>query len=181
MPDAPRESADLTDYEVLDSADTLAGEPGDDPLDRGVVTPHRWSSAMRYGSTADEQRAGLTLDQRLRREIPDEPGYYSNEPLPDGVHWDGQATEDDIAGRTADDGEMQQRSGRLVRATSEDAVFFSWESDTVARDVGADGGGAAAEEAAVHITDDSGTDEAEPGTIQPGWNNPGSGDGQGLR
>ena len=36
MPDETRhESADLEDYEVEDASDTLDGDPGDDPLDRG--------------------------------------------------------------------------------------------------------------------------------------------------
>ena len=35
MPEQRRpESADLTDYEVLDASDTLDGDPGDDPLGR---------------------------------------------------------------------------------------------------------------------------------------------------
>lgn len=50
MPDdRRRESADLGDYKVLDGTDTLNGAPGDDPLDRGVVTPEHWSAAIRYG------------------------------------------------------------------------------------------------------------------------------------
>ena len=40
MPDETRhESADLEDYEVEDASDTLTGDPGDDPLDRGVAPP----------------------------------------------------------------------------------------------------------------------------------------------
>ena len=38
MPEQRRpESADLTDYEVLDASDTLAGDPGDDPLKIAAV------------------------------------------------------------------------------------------------------------------------------------------------
>ena len=49
MPEQRRpESADLTDYEVLDASDTLDGDPGDDPLDRGVAAPQRWSAAIRH-------------------------------------------------------------------------------------------------------------------------------------
>jgi hypothetical protein len=63
MPNEGRhESADLQDYEVLDASDTLDGAPGDDPLDRGVVTPDRWSAAIRFGTTAVEQREGESLD-----------------------------------------------------------------------------------------------------------------------
>jgi hypothetical protein len=65
------ESADLEDYEVLDGSDTLDGAPGDDPLDRGVVTPDRWSAGMRFSSTAAEQAAGESLDELLAEEEPD--------------------------------------------------------------------------------------------------------------
>ena len=66
MPDERRhESSDLEDYQVLDASDTLDGAPGDDPLDRGVATPERWSAAIRYGTTAEEQEDGESLDQLL--------------------------------------------------------------------------------------------------------------------
>ena len=80
MPEQRRpESADLTDYEVLDASDTLDGDPGDDPLDRGVAAPQRWSAAIRYGSTA-EQQAGESLDQLLAEEEPDVAGEEDDEP-----------------------------------------------------------------------------------------------------
>src|SRR3974390_2178517 len=73
MPDKDRpESADLEDYEVLDSGDTLSGAPGDDPLDRGVVPPERWSAGVRFGTTGGEQEEGESLDQLLAEEEPDD-------------------------------------------------------------------------------------------------------------
>src|SRR5215472_1836296 len=69
MPDERRhESQDLEDYDILDSSDTLDGAPGDDPLDRGVIPPERWSAGMRFGSTAEEQAEGESLDQQLAEE-----------------------------------------------------------------------------------------------------------------
>jgi len=69
MPEQRRpESADLTDYEVLDASDTLDGDPGDDPLDRGVAAPQRWSAAIRRGS---DQQDGESLDELLAEEEPD--------------------------------------------------------------------------------------------------------------
>ena len=62
MTERRHESEDLEDYEVLDSSDTLTGPPGDDPLDRGVATPERWSAPIRSGGTADEQEQGESLD-----------------------------------------------------------------------------------------------------------------------
>jgi hypothetical protein len=126
MPDERRhESADLEDYEVQDASDTLDGDPGDDPLDRGVVPPERWSAAMRFGTTAAEQEDGESLDQRLDEEEPDS-----------------LAAEDD----------PDPRAGRLV--AENESADASEEDDLEARDAGIDGGGATAEEAAVHVVDD---------------------------
>jgi hypothetical protein len=72
MPDERRhESADLEDYQVLDASDTLNGAPGDDPLDRGVVAPDRWSAGIRFGTTVAEQQWGESLDRALAEEEPD--------------------------------------------------------------------------------------------------------------
>ena len=57
------EAADLDDYSTQEPADSLTGEPGvpgDDPLDRGVAPPERWSSVIR---NADEPES---LDRRLQ-------------------------------------------------------------------------------------------------------------------
>ena len=72
MPDEARhESADLDDYSIQEPADSLTGEPGEpgnDPLDRGVAPPERWSSVIRSGSDAGQQES---LDQLLAEEEPD--------------------------------------------------------------------------------------------------------------
>ncbi|MBO0832944.1 MAG: hypothetical protein J2P28_10765 [Actinobacteria bacterium] len=150
-----QEAGDLADYQVLDSADTLACAPGDDPLDRGVATPERWSAAMRFGSTAAEHRSGASHDRLLAREDPDD-GLDSANDRPDGISWDANATDDDIANRLANDGPAP-RAGRLIRAVADEAVYRTWEIDAVARDVGIDGGGATAEEAALHVVPDEQT------------------------
>jgi len=68
MPDETRhESADLEDYAVEDASDTLDGDPGDDPLDRGVIPPQRWSAGMRLAS-AGERDSGESLDEQLAEE-----------------------------------------------------------------------------------------------------------------
>src|SRR5580700_10317033 len=73
MPDEPRhESEDLADFDVDDSTDTLTGPPGDDPLDRSVAPPERWSAGMRFGTTEEEQAEGESLDQLLAEEEPDD-------------------------------------------------------------------------------------------------------------
>jgi hypothetical protein len=50
---------------------TLDGAPGDDPLGGGVVTPDRWSAAIRFGTTSAEQQTGESLDQALAQEEAD--------------------------------------------------------------------------------------------------------------
>ena len=123
MPDEKRhESADLEDYEVLDSTDTLDGPPGDDPLDRGVVTPDRWSAGVRFGTTGEEQEEGESLDQHLAEEEPDvladvEDEEVDDEPPGDigpdegGIGPDENATEEDVRRYSREDG-ADPRAGR---------------------------------------------------------------------
>jgi hypothetical protein len=149
------ESEDLDDFEVLDSLDTLAGAPGDDPLDRGVATPERWSAGMRFGTTAAEQQAGESLDQLLAEEAPED-GLEPADDRPDAVPWDENASDDDIARFAYADG-PDPRAGRLITTAADDAgnVYRAWDTDATARDVGIDGGGATAEEAALHLIADA--------------------------
>jgi hypothetical protein len=156
MSDEPHyESADLEDYEVEDGSDTLAGDPGDDPLDRGVVAPQRWSAGMRFGTTAYEEEAGESLDQLLAEEEPDA-GFEAGAERPeDIVAGDEDAADEDVDGLLLDDG-PDARAGRLV--AEDEGAHPAGEADLVARDAGIDGGAATAEEAAVHVVDDDDTD-----------------------
>ena len=154
MPEERRpESADLTDYEVLDASDTLDGDPGDDPLDRGVAAPQRWSAAIQYGSTAQEQQAGESLDQLLAEEEPDVADEDDDEPAGDLTGED--IGDEDLDGLLLDDG-PDPRAGRLV--AEDEGAHPDEEADLVARDTGIDGGGATAEEAAMHVVEDDDTD-----------------------
>jgi hypothetical protein len=155
MPDERRhESADLEDYQVQDASDTLDGDPGDDPLDRGVIAPQRWSAGMRFGSTAAEQEEGESLDQRLAEEEPDITADADDE-LPEDTGGDEDAGDEDVDGLLLDDG-PDPRAGRLV--AEDEGAHPAAEADLVARDVGIDGAAASAEEAAVHVVDDDDTD-----------------------
>ncbi len=160
MPDDTRhESADLTDYSVQDPADSLTGDPGDlgaDPLDRGVAPPERWSAAMKFGSTADEQEAGESLDQLLAEEEPDTALDVDDE-VPEGSEDDEDDDEADeyLDGLLLDDG-PDPRAGRLV--AEDEGAHPDEEADLVARDIGVDGGAASAEEAAIHVVEDDDTD-----------------------
>lgn len=123
---------------MQEPSDSLTGDPGDpggDPLDRGVAPPERWSAGMRFGVTADEQEAGESLDQLLSEEEPD-PAL-------------------DVDGLLLDDG-PDPRAGRLV--AQDEGAHPDVEAGLVAHDVGIDGGAATAEEAAVHVVEDDDTD-----------------------
>lgn len=133
MPDERRpESQDLTDYQTLDSYDTLDGDPGDDPLDRGVVPPERWSAVIRTGSSPE------SLDDLLAEEEPD------------------AVLDDDQDDDPWPDEQTDQRSGRLV--APDGGHHVRRQRELLAHDVGPDGGGATAEEAAVHVVDDIDTE-----------------------
>jgi Family of unknown function (DUF5709) len=152
MPDERQhESADLTDYQTLDSNDTLDGAPGDDPLDRGVVPPERWSAAMRADSTADGEES---LDQLLAEEEPD-PALDIDEDWSEedeeSAEDDPDAGDEDVDGLLLDDG-PDPRAGRLIAPDGGHQV--RWQDRLLAHDVGPDGGGATAEEAAMHVVDD---------------------------
>jgi hypothetical protein len=150
MPEQRRhESEDLEDYEVLDAADTLDGPPGDDPLDRGVVTPERWSAGMKFGSTAGEQQSGESLDQLLSEEEPEVGGEFEDSEPDAG--WDENATDVDIARLLLETG-SEPRTGRLI--ADDEGALAGADADLVAHDAGIDGGGATAEEAAIHVVDE---------------------------
>ncbi len=158
MPDEVRhESEDLQDYETQDASDTLDGSPGDDPLDRGVAAPQHWSAGMRYGSTADEQREGESLDQHLAEEEPDPSARLDDEFAEDapGQEQDEDAADEYVDGLLLDDG-PDPRAGRLV--AEDEGSHPAREADLVAQDTGIDGGAASAEEAAVHVVEDDDTD-----------------------
>jgi hypothetical protein len=152
MPDETRhESEDLEDYQVEDSTDTLDGAPGDDPLDRGVVPPERWSAGVRYGVTAEEQEEGESLDQLLAEEEPDETLDYDEDDEDEDFGEDDDAGDEDVDGLLLDDG-PDPRAGRLV--AEDEGAHPDEEEDLVASDVGIDGGAATAEEAAVHVVEE---------------------------
>lgn len=131
-PDVPESSEQL---DQMQPEDTLIDRGVDDVLDEGYSPPEHWSAAERIGNTAQEQHEGETLDQRLAQEEPDLPV----EPGDDEV---------------LDDGEVGTlRAGRLV--DPDEGLLDDIDSELVGSDVGIDGAGASAEEAAVHVVDDA--------------------------
>ena len=119
--------------------DTLqdADDP-DDLMDRGYSPPEHYSAGEGYGNTPWEEEHRESIDQRLRQEIPDRDPY---------------AEDDSVVDEDVDDGEVgDRRAGRLVDL--DEGVREDTENDLVGEDVGIDGAGASAEEAAVHIVPD---------------------------
>jgi hypothetical protein len=160
MTERRHESEDLEDYEVDDSTDSLIGAPGDDPLDRGVVPPERWSAGIRYGTTAEEQEEGESLDQLLAEEEPDDTLELTEDELEDDEEdeedveesdAEDDAGDEDVDGLLLDDG-PDPRAGRLV--AEDEGAHPDEEEDLVATDVGIDGGAATAEEAAMHVVEE---------------------------
>ena len=163
MPDETRhESADLEDYEVMDSSDTLDAPPGNDPLDRGVAPPERWTTGIRYGTTASEQEQGESLDRWLAQEEPDIGANRDDQGLDDDqlARLTRRSAGEDIAEEDLDglllDAGPDPRAGRLV--AENEGAHPAAEPDLVARDAGIDGGAATAEEAAMHVVRDEDTD-----------------------
>ena len=162
MPERDRhESRDLSDYQTADAYDTLDGEPGDDPLDSGVIPPERWSAGIRRGTTADEQQHGESLDDLLAEEEPDttledlEEAEEEDDEDDEDVEDDEDEGDEDVDGLLLDDG-PDPRAGRLVGFYG--GSYPRRQSELLAHDVGVDGGAATAEEAAVHVVEDDDTD-----------------------
>ena len=126
------ETPDTFDDDGGPDQDAIFDDP-DETLDSGYSPPESYRGEG-FGTTADEALQGESLDERLRQEEPDSDPYAE-------------------VGEDLDDGEVgTQRAGRLVDPDGgfgEDA-----EKDLVGEDVGIDGAGASAEEAAVHIVDE---------------------------
>jgi Family of unknown function (DUF5709) len=120
------------------SGDSLVDDRGlAQPLDEGYSPPEKWSVAEGYGNTPLEEELGETLDQRIAQE----------EPEPDPYELAATETEN-VAGEVGN-----ERAGRLV--DTDRGIGLDEEKDLIGEDVGIDGAAATAEEAAVHVVDDS--------------------------
>ena len=135
----------VDDEDQLQPEDSLSGDDVADILDRGYSPPEHYSAAQGFGNTPYEEATGESLEQRLRQEEP-EPDPYAER---DSGFDDGPSEADEFL----DDGEVGDvRAGRLVdpdEGTGED-----YEKDLIGTDVGIDGAGASAEEAAMHVVPD---------------------------
>ena len=128
-----RENEAADDVSVqLDSADTLLDRGLVDGLDEGYSPPDREPTVQ--VPTESEEEAGLSLDELLSAEEPDV----------------GVGEENNLFSEYGDE-VGGARAGRLVGA--DEGAYTDTDKDLWAGDIGIDGAGATAEEAAVHVID----------------------------
>ncbi len=122
------------------SEDSLVDDRGlEEPLDEGYSPPEKWSAGQKWGNTPLEEELGETIDQRVEQEEP-EPDPYA------------AAAAEDLDEQDEDPEVGDERAGRLVEP--DEGWRTDTEKDLDAEDVGIDGAGASAEEAAVHVIDE---------------------------
>ena len=128
----------------LDSDDTLDDRGLADRLDEGYSPAERPWVGAGWGTTAREEATGESLDGRLARELGDGDPDVGDD-LGDSSDSDGELLDDEVGAR---------RSGRLVAQDMGGAPDS--DEELYAIDIGIDGAGASAEEAAVHVVDGDG-------------------------
>lgn len=133
----------IDDPLLLPPEESLDEDETDLGADESYSPAERPRGLLAWGITDREQASGEDFDHRLAREQPD---------LPESLLGDGIGDASDTDGELLDDEVGDVRAGRLVAATFDPA---DPDSDLWAVDAGIDGGGASAEEAAVHVVPDS--------------------------
>jgi hypothetical protein len=128
----------VDDEDQLQPEDSLADADVGDVLDRGYSPAERWSPAQGFGNTHLEEAVGESFDQRLRQEEPDADPY---------AEVSDEDQEEDDEHEVGD-----VRAGRLV--DPDQGLGEDVEKDVVGIDIGIDGAGASAEEAAMHVIAD---------------------------
>ena len=135
------------DAGLLRSQEGLDDEETDGYRDEGYSPVERPLGVREWGLTAREAGSHEDLGHRLARELQD------TGDRPEGD--DGLGDSSDTDGELIDDQVGAERAGRLSAWDSEDPGLGRTDADYWARDVGIDGGGASAEEAAIHIVPDA--------------------------
>ena len=155
------------DSNAYDSVESGRWADGADPAALPGVGP---GGSNRFGDTAEEAREGESLDYRLSQEVPDvgaeDPLQPRRDPVDETIDSSDEANFDaDVWGASPtsdpksqvslyDDGQLDDDGpapvGRLV--APDEGYGFDDEADSVAYDAGAAGGGASAEELAMHET-----------------------------
>ncbi|PKH39046.1 hypothetical protein SAMN05192575_103259 [Nocardioides alpinus] len=135
----------VDDEDQLQPGDTLDDGDLTDVLDRGYSPPDHPPKGYEDYPTEAERLQGESLDEKLAEEEPDVDPYAEEEADLDSDREDENALDEQLGLDEAD-----ARSGRLVQPDS--GLGADVDSQELATDVGIDGAGASAEEAAMHIT-----------------------------
>ena len=135
----------VDDEDQLQPGDTLDDGDLTDVLDRGYSPPDRPPKGYDDYPTEAERLQGESLDEKLAEEEPDIDPYAEAEADEDSDREDENALDEQLGLDEAD-----ERTGRLVQPDS--GLGEDVDSQELAADVGIDGAGASAEEAAMHIT-----------------------------
>ena len=140
-----------------------ADEGDDDP----VVPPDMMPRGTEWGTTAEEQELGETIDQRINQEEPDPYSAYGRPERSEALDEDGLPVEEEetVGGDDpdairaeddwlGDDGEVGD--GPSVRVVTEDEGDRpDTDSQAWGRDTGFEDDGGSAEESAMHVVEDS--------------------------
>lgn len=132
----------IDDEDQLQSGDTLDDTDVEDVLDRGYSPPDRAPKGYDDYPTEAERRQGESLDEKLAEEEPDIDPWAEDDA--DEDHEDENALDEELGLDEAD-----ERSGRLVQP--DQGLGEDRDKQELAQDVGIDGAGASAEEAAMHL------------------------------
>lgn len=133
----------IDDEDQLQPGDTLDDGDLEDVLDRGFSPPDRAPKGYDDYPTEAERLQGESLDEKLAEEEPDIDPYAEDDD--DSDHEDENALDEQLGLDEAD-----ERTGRLVQPDS--GLGEDVDKQEIAYDVGIDGAGASAEEAAMHVT-----------------------------
>src|SRR6476620_229572 len=133
----------IDDEDQLQPGDTLDDGDLEDVLDRGYSPPDRAPKGYDDYPTEAERLQGESLDEKLAEEEPDVDPYAEEDD--DSDHEDENALDDQLGLDEAD-----ERTGRLVQP--DEGLGEDTDKQEIASDVGIDGAGASAEEAAMHVT-----------------------------
>ena len=132
----------LDNVNLLSAEESLDDEETGEDLDEGYSPAERPLGVSAWGTTAAEESGYESLDRRLSRGIPELSTAEDGDGLGDSSDTDGELIDDQVG---------DSRAGRLVSA---DFDADDPGSDYRAIDVGIDGAGASAEEAAIHVVPD---------------------------
>ena len=143
------DETDQMDQDQLQPENSLVDRGVGDFLDEGYSPPEKPSVMIRKG---DHE----TLDERLDEEVPEDDEEPDAAPKVDLNTADLSAenvTVDELSGEDLDDGEVgQERAGRLVDPNQ--GIGADVDQEMLGDDIGIDGAGASAEEAAVHVVEE---------------------------